>query len=304
MRLLVQVGRPGEAACAARLARAQAFNGLAAVVRRPEALAEYRKQRDALDSAMEQTWQRPHRLGEQERTRLRVEARQLDATLDAALARDVPADISDPLSGPTCEDMTAPGPGEVLLVYYPLERGYVGFSIDAAGIRATELSALATAPAARSDQLLGPFADAIDHATAVRVIASGPLSAEAFHALPWRGRPLVDHVPVAYSLDLPRRASAVVTLRRAVQLAPLSNLAHAEEELAAAAVALRARGVTTTRVAADAPNLRDLLHADLLHYVGHAHGDGWASALDLTDDRRLTASDLLSRRCTSSARPR
>src|SRR5690606_33135446 len=104
---------------------------------------------------------------------------------------------------------------------------------------------------------------------------SGRLAAEPLHALPWRGRPLVEHAPVAYKLDLPRPAVAAAPPRRVVQLAPASNLVHAEAELTAVADALRRREISLTRLSGEEADLRGRLAVDLLHYVGHAHADGW-----------------------------
>ena len=142
--------------------------------------------------------------------------------------------------------------------------------------------------------MLDPFTAAIARARRIRVIASGPATAVAVHALSWSGRPLSDHAAIAYALDLPQRVARSTGLRHAVQLAPPSNLASAPDELAAAASALQARGVALTRLTGDEPDLRSRLAADLLHYVGHAHADSWASALHLGGERRLAAGDLIS----------
>lgn len=294
VQLLLRLGRVDEAACAARQARAQAFAGLAAAARDPAALAAFRSRRGELEAAIEQTWRRPARPAEQERTRLRAELRRLDASLDEALTGHDPKDMSEAPAAatPACATLPAPAPGELLLVVYPLDRGHIGFALDEASTTASEIPELASAADARAAQILAPFAAAIDRAAAIRVLASGPAAAVAFHALPWRGRPLVEHAPVTYSLDLPRRVAAHRP-RTAVQLAPVSNLARSEDELAAVAAALRTRGITSTRLTGGEPDVRERLGVDLLHYVGHARGDGWASALDLGGERRLTAGDLL-----------
>jgi CHAT domain-containing protein len=79
-----------------------------------------------------------------------------------------------------------------------------------------------------------------------------------------------------------------------VQLVPPSNLARAGEEADAVAELLRARGVALTRLRGDEPALTAALaDVDLLHFVGHARGDGWGGALDLGGDRGLSAGDLL-----------
>lgn len=293
VRLLVREGRVEEAACAARQARVQAFAGLAAATREPRALAAYSHARDQLAVEAERSWDLPRRAGEQARARLLAEARRLTAELDAALAE---AGHLSKGAGDGCARLRGPGPGELLLVYFPVERGHVGFALDAEGVVAAELAAeLASEPMARAQQLLGPFAAGIERAERVRVIASGALSGEAFHALPWGGAPLIERAAVAYSLDLPGELPAPGRPGRAVQLAPPSNLGRAAEELAAGAEQLRARGVEVTTLVGVEADLRARLGAaDLLHYVGHARGDGWDSALDLGGGRELGASDLIS----------
>lgn len=298
--LLVRLGRAEEALCAARQARAHAFADLAAATRDPAALVAYREARARIDADFEASWELPRRRGEEARTRLRAERRALDDRLDAALrggmARGAGPEgqgVEDMSSG--CSGLRAPAEGELLLVYYPLALGYVGFAAGGGGVVAAALSAeLPGTPEARADALLGPFAAAIERAGRISVAASGALGAEAFHALPWRGAPLIAARPVAYTLDLPRAPGPGRALARAVQLVPPSNLARAGEEADAVAELLRARGVALTRLRGDEPALTAALaDVDLLHFVGHARGDGWGGALDLGGARGLSAGDLL-----------
>lgn len=296
VQLLLRLGRVEEASCAARLARTQAFAGLAAAAWGNSMLAEVRSRRGELETAMERTWQRPTRLAEQERLRLRAELLRIDAGLDEALGKHVSGYMVEaPVVAPNaCDSLPRPTPGELFLVYYPVDRGYIGFALDDAGATASEITdALAPDADGRARQLLAPFAAAIDRATEIRIIASGPITTVAVHALPWSNRPLIEHAPISYALDLPRTTGVTGPLRVAVQLAPASNLLRANDELAAAAAALRARGVGLTQLTGEERDVRDRLGVDLLHYVGHARGNGWDSALDLGGERRLTASDLL-----------
>lgn len=290
--LLLELGRVEEAMCAARQARAHAFADLAARTRDPAALAAHRQARSTLEAAFEATWELPRLGGEAERARLRAQRRQLDARLDAALrgtagpARRVATD---------CSGLRDPGPGELLLVYYPLDHGHVGFAVDASGVVAAQLASdLPEAPGERGEALLGPFDLAIARAQRVSIMASGQLGAETFHALPWRGAPLVAALPVAHALDVLRPPGRPQELARAVQLVPPSNLVHAGAEVVAVAQILEARGVAVTRLRGAEPSLQaELASADLLHFVGHARGDGWGGALDLGGDRSLSAGDLL-----------
>ena len=316
--LLLELGRVDEALCAARQARAHAFADLAATARDPAALAAYRRARAEHEAAFERSWELPRREGEQARARLRAERRALDARLDAALrgaggrmAEGAGAgaaggrmaegagpggQVAEGMAGETgCAGLRAPGAGEVLLVYYPLARGWAGFAAGAgATVGVVIAGELPPEPAERGARLLGPFDAALERAGRVTIAASGPLAGEAFHALPWRGEPLAAARPVAYALDLPRRTGGPRALARAVQLVPPSNLARAGEEADAVAELLRARGIAPVRLRGDEPALAAALaDADLLHFVGHARGDGWGGALDLGGDRSLGAGDLL-----------
>lgn len=194
-----------------------------------------------------------------------------------------------------CEGVREPEPGELLLVYFPLERGFAGFARGAGGVAAAVLGdETGGEPEARAQALLGPFAAEIAAARRVTVAASGRLAAEAFHALPWGEGPLVAGRAVAYSLDLTYAPGRPSTPARALQLVPPSNLARAEEEAARSAALLRARGVEVRRARGDEPGLRASLgEVDLLHFVGHARGDGWSAALDLGGARSLGVGDLL-----------
>ncbi|MBZ5712897.1 CHAT domain-containing protein [Nannocystis pusilla] len=325
---LLRLGRAEEAACAARQARAHAFADLAATTRDPAALAAYRDARAGLDAALERTWELPRRRGEAERARLRAQRQALDAGLDAALRGDVQpeagARAADKLSQETapspdsphrrptpaaaddlpretapsrplsaCPGLRDPAPGELLLVYYPLAERHVGFAVERHGVVAAALSD-PDAALDRGAALLGPFDAALARARRVTIVASGRLGREAFHALPWRGAPLVAARPVAYGLDLSRTPGPPRPLARAVQLVPPSNLARAREEADAVRALLGERAVAVVRLRGDEPALAAALTGvDLLHFVGHARGGGWGSALDLGGERSLAARDLL-----------
>ncbi|WAS89597.1 CHAT domain-containing protein [Nannocystis punicea] len=302
--LLLDLGRPDEAFCAARRARAHAFTDLAAVQRDPAALAAYRDDRAALDVAFESSWELPRREGEAERERIRQRRRDLDARLDAALRDDRTHKLQDSPNGhvhtdmsheTSCSALRPVAGGELLLVYYPLGRDHVGFARDADQLVFTRIDGdLPADLELRAERLLGAFDTAIERAERIAVAASGPLAAEAFHALSWRGAPLVAARPVAFTLDLPRAARPSRPLARVAQLVPPSNLAHAEEEAGAAADVFRGHGVGVDRLRGDEPDLtRRLAGVDLLHFVGHARGDGWSGALDLGGDRSFSVGDLL-----------
>lgn len=298
--LLLRLGREEEALCAARQARSEGLAGLAASARNPAALASYRAARAEIDASFERSWELARGKGQQERAALRAKIRGLNATLDAVLSgrdgrREV--DASEARDEPTtCDGLRSPASDELMLMFYQTGPGYVGFGLDASGLAVSHVSAdLPKDLPARAEVLLRPFAEKIGRARRIVVVASGELSGESFHALPWAGGVLVDAAPVAYSLDLQRATTTRRPVERVVQLAPPSNLAGAVEEIEVVEAGLRARGVRVDRLVGDEVDLVGrIAGADLLHYAGHARGDGWGGALELGGDRSLGARDLLS----------
>jgi CHAT domain-containing protein len=152
-----------------------------------------------------------------------------------------------------------------------------------------------------SRALLGPFDAAIAGARTIRFLPYGSTRALDLHALPWRGRPLLEHAVVEYALGLDEEPLAPAQARRALVVAdPSGDLADARTEADAVAAALARsnwhvddlRGVT-----ADGEAVRRALAAtDLLHYAGHASfggADGIDSALALARGSRLTPADVL-----------
>ena len=108
---------------------------------------------------------------------------------------------------------------ELRLVFFQTSRAaedgssdWAGFALTAAGLRSRQfrLRSVPTDLFRASDEdlepfasaLLGPFSAEIEVAGSIEVLATGSLHHVPFHALPWRDGPLIEHVPVTYSLDL------------------------------------------------------------------------------------------------------
>lgn len=204
-------------------------------------------------------------------------------------------------------------PGELALLYFPLDDDrLLAFAathddvavapVDARALPLRRDEALDAATLMRwSDALLDPFARMIADARRIRILPSPGLQVLPFHALPWRGRPLLAHAAVEYSLDLPPRSEE----RRGGGVAlvvgdPKGDLAGARVEAEAIGAGLKARGFAVTTLlgrAADGPSVRAaLLTADHLHYAGHSEtaGErGWESALRLAGSTTLTIADIL-----------
>jgi len=131
------------------------------------------------------------------------------------------------------------------------------------------------------------------------LLASLPL-----HIIPWQGKPLIEHFPVAY-LPTPTFAPAILQRRkthvvRALIVGnPMQNLTSADVEMQAVDRCLSQRGIavevlhgpsaTAARVLEKAPT------ASILHFACHTQLDSEnfpRSGMDLAD-QRLTVQDMM-----------
>jgi hypothetical protein len=209
-----------------------------------------------------------------------------------------------------------PGPGEVVLAYHPLPKGWVGFAATSQGIQVVATfdlpeDALAAprnpgSPAALAPRLIGPFASTFQGARLVRVLPFGPLQAVDFHALPLAGEPLMARLPIVYGLDLPAHPFAAIGDHPMALLVanPEGNLPEAQKESENVADAVRrwGQGWTPKRLDGERANLegvrKALPGADLFDFAGHGvfEASGWDSALRLATGSSLTPRDLLTLR--------
>lgn len=231
-----------------------------------------------------------------ERRRARQEAARLRLQLDRD-ALEILATRTGYQAHPSCDDLSARSPGELLLGIYPYRDELIVIAQDDAEITYRVLADYESLTRSGkttwlSSVLLNPLSERLDHATRVRVLASGEAAAIDVHALPFRGGILVQHVPVVYGLDLPpplRRGGESAT-RALVLVDALAKGARGEErqvrgQLQHGGWEVESRdssGVSTSE-------LRQALSAvGHLHYAGHAYYDagagsrraGGASALD------------------------
>lgn len=114
----------------------------------------------------------------------------------------------------------SPGAGELRLLYFRVEpsrpdataTAWIGFAVTGWGVRAAEI-VLEPVPhdlhgrddeslRSWSDALLLPFADDIEPARTIEILATDVLHKVPFAALPWADGALIDHAPVRFGLDL------------------------------------------------------------------------------------------------------
>ncbi len=312
--LLLDRDEVAEAACVARLARARTYrplrqrydnNEVSPDVRlqQRQALASFRATRAEVDREYERSWSLSRQAGETLRAQLAVRLRNASHILDLAYT----STQDGPIRGPTCEQLRPPEAGELLLLYYPRASGWVGFAVSPTAVTAHYIEPvdLEASHADISKQLLEPFGEQIHAALRLRLIPTRELLQVDFHALPFRDGPLLSHAPVAYALDLlqgyrERLDIAPHPAKRAAIIAPPSNLAAAADEVIFVEDTLNTHDWevdTIVQAEATLPTVREaLLGAGLMHFVGHARGDGlsgWDSTLELAGDSTLGVADIL-----------
>jgi tetratricopeptide (TPR) repeat protein len=310
VRLLLERARDDEAMEVARRTRARLLDGVwvsTAVSHfddarhaKWEALAgRYRALRDTIDDAASHDWSLSA-----DHLAAAVTRRKESATIARALLDEALALL--PIAPSRGGSRRAMRPGELELLYFPADDGWVGFARTEAGVLAKRLGAIdPEAPAAElSMKLLGPFGARIEKAERVRVLLYGALRAIDVHALPWREEPLLRHAVVEYALDVANTRAAPATdtpLRALVVSDPAGDLPAARAETDAVAAALASSGGWTVERLrgkdARADRVRAALErASVFDYAGHATFggvDGLDSALTLADDGRLTPGDVL-----------
>lgn len=307
--LLLEEGRNGEALDVARQARSRILRQLERRSRLASLneeqrsrwehlLTEYQAKRADLEERAREEWRLPVDRRAGERAARLAEGEALKGILDQAFQ------VLEPPSKRT--EIPAPRPGELILAYHPLRPGrWVGFAADgrAVLVHLFDLPADLTDGEELSRRLLLPFRYSVRQARRVRILASGPLQAVDFHALPFDGDVLLAGRPVVYGLDVQSAAAPAPVERRALLVAdPHSDLPGTRKEarmvravLESGSPAWSVRELDQAQASATAVQ-EGLSGAGLLHYAGHGAFSGfggWDSGLLLAGDTRLTLGDVL-----------
>jgi hypothetical protein len=304
--LLLRMGLYREACSAAGRSRARVLRQLQLAdrllslsetqrTRWEQVIVSYRREREQIEREAEEDWTLSlQALAAKRKQRAQRESRIRDV-LDEALSV---------LAGPTEASPVAPPPGVLELSYHPIREGWTAFATDEKATRTVTIREEPDlgSPDQLSRVLLEPFRREIEVATRIQVAASGRLRAIDFHALPWNDSVLLEAAPVAYGLDLPRRAEALDHAPPTVLIVtdPRGDLPGARKEGAEISELLRAKqydvrwlqGKQATKQAL----LESLPNVRLLHYAGHGvykGQDGWESVLPLANHTELTVGDVL-----------
>ncbi len=279
-----------------RLARIGALDA-PAQARWRDLVSRYRRAREALDRDAVEDWQ----LSVAQLASARVARAQTREEL-RALVEQVAALGSD---GDPPPPKLAAREGELSLLYFPLARGWVGFALDAQGLRARRIDDLdlAAAPLPLANTLLGPFREQLTRATRLRLMTYGPLRDLDFHRLDWDGQPLGARLSVVYAADLPPLAAIDARAEHVLLVAdPGGDLPAARAEIAAIETRLReqAPAPAIERLQGEEAKahaiVQALTRATLFHYAGHTADAPDALArigLALAGDQRLELGDIL-----------
>jgi tetratricopeptide (TPR) repeat protein len=307
--LLLRRGGTEEALRVARRSRARSLSALALssrldaaseTIRRAwyAAVSGYQQRRTARERDSAADWELPADELEQtlaDRARLGTSARDL---LDEALAQ----------LGSRVEGIAAPlvpATGELVLLYHPVPSGWVGFAVTREGVIARRLRPEppgSQTPDALGDWLLGPFSALIERSDRMRVLAFGTLNQIDFHALPWKGRPLIASIAVRYGVDVPRAVRSAEPGMNALIVTPHDELKSSAAEAAIAEQRLQANGWSVQRLRGSAvlrTTIGETITAGrirLFHYSGHARFvglDGWESHLGSDENQLMTVGDIL-----------
>jgi len=305
--LLVRLGQPEEAMSAARRWRARALESLRVTAalaqlgpdqlgRWQDAIGRYRALRDAIDTDTAKDWQLPADRLAAARARREENARDARRMLDDALSV-LPRARREREQPPSLQ------PGELELLYVPAPSGWLGFARTVESLTARRIDGIdpRASPEDLARTMLGPFDAAIASATTIRFLPYAGARAVDLQALPWHGRPLLEHAGVEYALGLDAASPSAPDAQRALVVAdPSGDLPEARAEADAVTSALTRSDWTVEALrgpAADAESVRRALaSAQLLHYAGHASfggADGVDSALSLARGGRLTPADVL-----------
>ena len=261
-------------------------------------LAEYQSQRAALEQRAKDEWTLPADRVDRDRAAREAEAEAVKKLLDRAF-QVLPRERSQ-------EALPPPGPGELILAWHPLSRGWAGFAAEgnAVRVRRFELPPDLRQLDRLSAVLLDPFQESIRKAKRIRILPVGPLQAIDLHTLPFDGDVLLARAPVVYGLDLRRStAPAEAGERHALVVAdPRDNLPGALDEARKVLEALETGAhpwiteeLKSEEASVDAVRSR-LESAGLLHYAGHGSFSGfggWDSSLLLAEKTHLTLGDVL-----------
>lgn len=262
-----------------------------------EAVRAWRTARAVIDADAAGDWKLPVDALVRASTARTDRERELRSALEGALSLLArPADDRHARSTPESRE-----PGVLEIDIYPDLRGFVVIANAADEARAHRVPPpRGTSSDDLARALFDPIEQSIARSKVIKIRAWGAWRGVDIHALPWRGAPLIEHVPVEYSIGLGAPMSSTTAGPALVVGDPTSDLPGALAEARGVATSLEAQHKPIRLLVRDDATSRavteQLRGAVQLHYAGHgafAGEEGWESALPLAAGGRLTVGDIL-----------
>lgn len=293
--LLLESGRSEEALCAVRRARRR---GVAQIDRlgrvagltskkRSEwtaSAASFARAQAALETRQKDAWRGTVQEQRAKRERLaREETENLHALQEAMV---------DTLGAPPALDCQTPEPEGVVTLYATATNdGVVLFLRDGRGVEVTVTNAPADAEdLGWSRQALERWKPRLTAASVLRISAADDLGGRAWARTVVDGEPLIEIIPIEFTLDVGPLAPRPPTATALVVADPSSNLVHAREEGTDAKRQLAAHSIDVQelqgRGASRAATRQRVTGVDLFYFAGHAEYDDrtpWGSSMKLAD---------------------
>ena len=195
------------------------------------------------------------------------------------------------------ETLRPPRVGELMVAWLRSEHGTEAYAMFGSHTRHIRYAQIPEGAA-----YLEPFADWLAEAREVSVLSFSEPENLDVHMLPYRGAPLIEQVPVAYSLDLPPRAASGTRGHDVAWLAADSggDLVYAQRELDALGRVLRRNGWTvhTLGELGALQSLQTQARPELFYYAGHAKADSTGSLRSalVFSEGELSVADILALR--------
>jgi hypothetical protein len=305
---LVDGGAVGEAFTVARIARVMEVSHaakldrlrtLSADERRrwDEALERYAHIRRAIEEEAMDDWKLPATALGRTRADREIRTEEAREALDSAYHLLVDRRASG------LRLLPSPAPDELQIAFFPGTRDWLVFTRSRMRLRARRFHDDALDSSVTASAILEELSPELAIAPRVLILAFGRADRIDWHAVGWRGAPLVATHEVKFGLDLPGtpeegRTSAIATSALVVAN-PTGDLRTAAAEgdwvtrsLGSGWRVTQLDGLAATRDAL----LRSLPEVGLFHYAGHvemAGPSGSSSALILAGGQRVLFGDLL-----------
>lgn len=262
------------------------------------ALEHYTRIRRTIEEEAMEDWRVPREALGHVRADREARAEEGWQTLDSAYRLLVDGD------GTSSRDPAAVASDEVEIALFPAARSWIAFTRTREGVRSHRFGDDALDSTKTASAVLEMLSTELNRARRLILLPYGRSDDLDWHAVSWRGAPLVARFEVVYGFDLPKADIKPIPEERSSRallvVNPTEDLQEASKEGDLVARALGASW-TITRLDRRAGNRTTVLQllpdVGLFHYSGHAQaaasGGGGSPALVLAGGARVQLGDLL-----------